>query len=66
MQVPRVKEPPKIKFEDDSSDEEEVQKPDFWELTSDNNPGNPKEKKRILRCGGEVRPPKQFMTKDYI
>lgn len=56
-----------MKYLEESSDEDDVEpKPDFWELTENHNPGNPRECRRILRDGGEVRPPKQYLTKEYI
>ena len=59
QQVKRIKDPPKIKYMEESSDEEEaLPKPDFWELTEDHNPRNPRECRRILKSGGEVRAPK--------
>ena len=48
-----------MKYLEDSSDDEEMKKkPDFWEITEDHNPANPRECKRIIKLGGEVRPPK--------
>jgi hypothetical protein len=52
---------------EESSDEDEVEpKPDFWEITEDHNPRNPRECRRIIKSGGEVRAPKYFYTKEHI